>query len=170
MSHKVSILKLSTARNMAFQLIKQLPMTKISNSITHNDNLIKKALKNLYDVDLNEQEEIEAATINHAATDEKGILLFTLSKDNQGMEQKVYKYTKEEELAKNKDIRAITQKYQDIRASILYDENGVEKEISISPLTTSEYPKGMNLEIVEAFKGVYLSFDCKERVELDLIK
>jgi len=163
---KVSILNLSSARGMAFQTLPQLTGSKLGYAIQRNDIRIKKALAPFYKLQDDEQREIEEATINHAAVDPMGILLFTLTKNKNGDEQKVYQYSKEGEIEKNNKIREIQSNYSQKRDELLYDTEGNEAEVDIECYLATEYPKGFPQQFVDQFKGIYLDNTAAEKLEL----
>lgn len=163
---KVSILSLSTARNLAYQIMPNLSGTKLGYAIQRNDKNILKALQEFYELQSGEQVAIEECFINNASVDEKGILLFTLTKDQQGNERKVYQYTKEGEIKKNKGQREIQAEYQEKRDNLLYDSEGKETEVEVELFLASEYPAKFPPNMVEIFKNVYLTQDAKEKIEL----
>jgi len=167
---QVSIIKLLNAREIALNIITQLQGTKLSYAIQKNEKRINKALEPLFQCNSDEQDEIEKITINRAATDEKGILLFTITKDKNGNDQKIYQYTKEEEIAKNADIKLARKKYAAVRDSILSDEEGEEKTVEIELRLATEFPKDFPANIKEAFTGIFLDPEAKEKFTLEPLK
>lgn len=167
---QVSIIKLLNAREIALNIITQLQGTKLSYAIQKNEKRINKALEPLFQCNSDEQDEIEKITINRAATDDKGILLFTITKDKQGNDQKIYQYTKEEEIAKNAELKAVRKKYSAIRDSILSDEEGEEKMVEIELRLSATYPKDFPANIKEAFTCIFLEPTATETFTLEAVK
>lgn len=166
---KVSIPKLLAYKQVAAQFANQDPaniQTKLWFAVQRSEKAINEVLKPVFDLNTEEQEEVDDIQRNNQATDASGILLYSNTLDRQGNLQPMRQYTATGEKKRNLELKECRDKYTNLRNSMLFTEEGTDKEVELRLHISPEFPNGMDPAMVSIFKGVILDETSVEKLKL----
>jgi len=127
--------------------------TKLGYAINRMGKPVEKALKPYKELLEEQQVEVDEINIRNASTDKTtGVLIYDTAKDEQGKETRNYKYTPENLVKRNKEIREVLKTYE---AKV---ETLLESPATLNnPYFCTEIPSDLTVQEQEAFAGIVIS-------------
>lgn len=127
--------------------------TKLGYAINRMGKPVEKALKPYKELLEEQQVEVDEINIRNASTDKTtGVLIYDTAKDEQGRETRNYKYTPDNLVKRNKEIREILKTYESKVETLLDSPATLE-----NPYFCTEVPSDLTVQEQEAFRGIVIS-------------